>query len=359
MAPYILLFSIYLLFPLTNRFFKNKEIYKSVYCAVIFTTVLLILGLRHPSMGIDLPGYLKSFHRLTELSWRELFSLKSYLNYERGYIIFNKVIGELTFETEQIFLFICATISTVPVWYIIRKKSEDIMLSSIIYLALPIFILQYSGIRQCIALGLCYISMEFIERKKFIPFLCLVLFACCFHFTAIIFILAYFMYHVRISDKARWLTLLIFPVVYVIRVPLFTVLSLIFKDNAVITQTNAVTMMMVFFFIYIFILFLCHGKWDKRTNGYMNIFMCACLCMIFSGIYSTAIRIGYYFSFSLVLLLPLALSGMKDRRWAFIFKCIIIVCFIWFAFDSITDTYWAMAYPYHPFWENVYYLNEV
>ncbi len=359
MAPYILLFSIILLFPLTNRFFKNKETFKSAYCAVIFITVLLILGLRHPSMGIDLPGYLKSFHRLTELSWKEIFSLQSYLNYEKSYVIFNKLIGEAVFENEQIFLFICAALSTIPVWYIIRKKSEDIMLSSVIYLGLPIFILQYSGLRQCIALGLCYISLEFIESKKLWRFLAMIFLASCFHFTAVIFVLAYFVYHIKISDKARWYTLLIFPVVYVARVPLFTVLSLIFKDNAVVTQTNAITMMLVFFLIYIFILFLCHGKWDELTNGYMNIFFCACLCMIFSGVYSTAIRIGYYFSFSLVLLLPLALNRMRDRRWAFIFKIIIVVCFIWFAFDSITDTYWAMAYPYHPFWENVYYINEV
>lgn len=354
MAPYILLYSIILLFPLTNRFFRSKERFKSVYCAVIFITVLVILGLRHTSMGIDLPGYLKSFHRLTEYSWQEIFSLKSYLNYEKGYVIFNKVAGLLTFENEQLFLFICAAISTIPVWYIIRKKSDDILLSSIIYLGLPIFILQFSGLRQSIALGLCFLSIEFIEQKKLVRFLCMILLACCFHTTAVIFILAYFVYHIRISDKVRWLSILLFPIVYVIRVPLFLLLSLIFKDNAVITQTNAITMMLVFFMIYIFIIVLCHGNWNEHTNGYMNIFFCACLCMIFSGVYSTSIRIGYYFSFALVLLLPLALRQMTDRRWAFIFRCVVIVCFIWFAFDSITDTYWAMAYPYHVFWERIY-----
>lgn len=351
MTPYILLYSIILLFPLTNKFFYNKEKFKTAYCAVIFISVILILGLRHPLMGIDLPGYLKSFHRLTEYSWQEILSLETYLNYEKGYVIFNKLIGDLTCQNEQLFLLICAAVSTIPVWYIIWKKSDDVLLSSIIYLGLPIFILQFSGLRQCIALGLCFYSIVWIEKKKIIRFLCLVLLACCFHTTAIIFVLAYFVYHIHISEKIRWFTLILFPIVYFIRVPLFVVLSLIFKENAVITQTNAVTMMLVFFMIYIFVIFLSHGKNDKRINGYLNIFLCACLCMIFSGVYSTAIRIGYYFSFSLVLLLPLVISQMRDRRWAFIFRCVIIMCFIWFAFDSITDSYWAMAYPYYPYWE--------
>ena len=358
MFPYILLYSIIWLFPITRVLFKDARKYKNRYCAWIFVSVILILGLRHPSMGNDLAGYLKSFDRLTDLSWKELFSLDSYLNYEWGYIVFNKVIGDLSFKNDQILLIVCALLSTVPVWITIRLKSEDILMSTVVYLGLPIFILQFSGLRQCIAIGICFISLRFIEQKKFWKFSMLILLASTFHTTSLLFILAFFLYHLKIPDKIRWFTLLLFPIIFVFRKQIFLFFVLIFMEDASLQQTNAITMMLVFAMIYLFLLIVCYQDCDEQTNGYLNIFLFACLCMIFTGIYSTAIRVAYYFMISLILLLPIAMNKLKkkltDVRWIIFIRYVIIICFILFAFDNIRETYWAKAYPYHVFWEKMY-----
>ena len=54
-----------------------------------------MLALRHQSMGIDLRytkyfGYLGRFDAIAETSWSDVFDV-SIANYEKGYIIFNKL----------------------------------------------------------------------------------------------------------------------------------------------------------------------------------------------------------------------------------------------------------------------------
>lgn len=352
MIPYIFLYAIIFLFPILGKAIHDKRKRKYIYCIFVFGTILLLIGLRHPSMGNDLPGYLKSFHRLNQKSWGEILALDSYLNYEKGYILFNKLIGMLTLGNEQMFLFICAMLATVPVGYMVYKKSQDSLLSMVIYLGLPIFLIQYSALRQAIALGICFASLTLIEEGKLGRFLICIFIASTFHYSSIVFILAYFLYHVHISKNMRLILFSFLPIVYVFRVQLFRIFSVLLKDNAVITQTNAYTMMIVLAGIYFLVMILLFNyNDDKQVNGYMNIFFCACLCQIFSSVHNTVIRVTYYFMIVLVLLLPIAINRNRNDKMVIVLRWVIILSFVAFAFDSIMSGSWARAYPYYFFWQ--------
>ncbi len=328
---------------------------KAIYCGLIYGFLILMVGLRHHTMGVDLAGYLKSYDRLHQMSWKEVLGLESYLNYEKGYIIFNKIIAFFTFGNKQIFLLSCTFLTVFPVAYIIYKKSDDVLLSTVIYLGLPVFLLCFSGLRQSIALGICFYALKFVEHKKFWHFLICVLFASFFHYTAMVFLAVYFFYHLQIPGKVRVIFLALFPIVFLFRKQLFTLLSLLFKKNAILTSTGAYTLMIIFIMIYVFLLIFFYGDKDPKVNGYMNVFFMACLSQIFSTVYDTAIRVGYYFMFSLVLLLPMALMRLKDRRYAILIRYAVILCFVIFFFDSALDSSWARAYPYYFFWQTIPY----
>ena len=152
------------------------------------------------------------------------------------------------------------------------------------------------------------------------------------------------------------MTIALLPIAYIFRYPLFRVVSLIFKDNATVEQTGATVMMLLFALIYIVLIVFTYGNKDNRINGYMNIFLLACICMIFTSVHSTAMRIAYYFMIPLILLMPAVLKKIEKQDWKMIFaiKSIIVVGFVWFAFDCIVNTYWAMSYPYYAFWESIY-----
>ena len=328
---------------------------KAIYLCLVYGFLILMVGFRHHTMGVDLAGYLKSYERLHGMSFWEVLSLKSYLNYEKGYIIFNKIIAFFSFGSKQFFLLICSFLSLFPIAKTIYEKSEDALLSTVIYLGLPVFLLQYSALRQGIALAICFWAMRFVEDKKFWRFLLFVVIASFFHYTAVVFLAVYFFYHLQIPGKIRVIFLALFPIVFVVRKQLFTLFSLLFKKNAILTSTGAYTLMIIFIMIYIFLLIFFYGDKDPKVNGYMNVFFMACLSQIFSTVYDTAIRVGYYFMFSLVLLLPMALTRLKDRRYAILIRYAVILCFVIFFFDSALDSSWARAYPYYFFWQTIPY----
>lgn len=354
---YVAVIGVYLML---NTVSKDKEKVNKIICIISFSLLVLIIGLRHPSMGIDLKygmthGYLGSFDIIGAMSWSSVLKIEKFLNYERGFVIFCKLVASIWYD-QQFFLFISAFSSLFPLFLFIYKKSENALMSMTIYMGVPAFLIIYSGIRQGIAIGLCFLALLFIKEKKnkiknIVVFILIVLLATTFHSSAIVFLLTLPLYYLNLGKTSRWLTVVILPFIYICRFWIFNILSKIFKDDAVVEDTGAITLLLVFVGIYI-ICILFSSTDDKEYNWYMNMFYVACVCQVFSGVYNTAMRIGYYFMIFLVVLLPKLVSQLKynDR---FIFRIGVKLAFGTFALYSIYNSTWAMAYPYHFFWESI------
>lgn len=308
-------------------------------------------------MGIDLGygtnyGYLASFNYLSKLSIKEIITMDGYLNYEKGYILLNSIIGLIS-KNQQFFLACCAFISLFPISYIIWKKSDSVCLSYIIYVGLPVFLLLFSGIRQSIAIGLCFYSIKYIQEKKLFRFVAIVIIAMFFHSSSVVFLVAYPIYHLKMSFQKRIVSIMVMPIVYIFRTPLFMFLGSFFKDNMQLDNNGSIKLLLLFIIIYLFCVMF--GSSDEEENGYLNLFYCACLCQIFANLYSTALRVGYYFAIFLILLLPKVLDNMKNKEDATILKVVIGIFFIWFALNNLETSSWALSNPYIFFWETSFW----
>lgn len=337
------------------RHYRDTKKIMSIGFFIIFT---IILGFRHPSMGVDLGygryyGYLASFEQISEMSWKEIFKLKSFLNYEKGYVVYNKIIGLIS-KDPQILLFATALISIALIAATLYElgDSRNILMTIVIYTALPCFLIQFSGLRQSIAIAICVFSLRFIEKKEIKPFVVLILFATCFHITAVFFISAYFAYWLPITRKWRISTLVILVIVFLFRVPLFRIAARVLGKNSVADQNGAITLFLIFVCIYLFCSLL--EKSNEKTDGYLNIFFIACVCQAFSGVYSSAIRMGYYFMITLPLLLPQVINNIDDFRQRQIIRFLVYGCFLSFGLYTLsTKGGWALSNPYHFFWESI------
>ena len=332
----------------------NKEQINRISTVLIFIMLVLIIGFRHPSMGVDLKygetgGYLGSFSTIASMSWSNIFFIQSFLNYEYGFILYCKLVGAI-WNNQQFFIFVSAFLSLLPVFIVIYKKSTNSIMSSLIYLGVPAFLMVYSGIRQALAIGLCCLAIDLIQRKKLIRFILLVLATCFIHYSAVIFFIAYPLYYIKISKQTRWLTLLIIPVVYVFRYQLFDLFSKLLKENATARETGAYTLLLVFCAIYVFCIVFCKDG-DAEQNGYMNLFFLACIFQTFGPIHNLAMREGYYFMIILVVLLPSVIANMKINTNNVIAGLSVSTAFAVYALYAIYSSTWAMAYPYHFFWE--------
>ena len=320
-----------------------------------FIFLLLIFALRHPSMGNDLRyldsnGYLGSFDLLSRFSLKQVINMDHFLNYERGYLIFNKIIS-LIWNNRQFFLSAVAFCSLYPVYRLIKNNSAYPVMSYFIYFGIPVFLMQFSGLRQILAIGICLISFTYIQKKKPIWFILLVLLATTFHSSAFVFFIAYPLYYLKLDKTKRIISLVIIGIVYVFKNLLFAIFASLFKETAKIHQTGALTLLLVFVLIYA--LGIIFYKEDEKLNGYMNLFYMACIAQCFGGIYDLALRVGYYFMMFLPLLLPQLVSKMDDKSNRTIFFAGILICFGLFGLYSLSTSTWAMANPYHFFWQSV------
>ena len=334
----------------------NKEQINRISTVLIFIMLVLIIGLRHPSMGHDLRygesnGYLGSFNIIANMSWSNIFSVQSFLNYEYGFILYCKLVATI-WNNQQFFIFVSAFLSLLPIFIVIYKKSTNSIMSSLIYLGLPAFLMVYSGIRQALAIGLGCLAIDLVQRKKLIRFILLVTALCFIHYSAFILFIAYPIYYLKISKKTRWITLLVIPVVYVLRYQLFDLFSKLFKEDATAYETGAYTLLLVFCAIYVFCIVFCKDG-DLEQNGYMNLFFLACIFQTFGPIHNLAMREGYYFMIILVLLLPSVISNMKIKTNNVIAGLSVSTAFAVYALYAISSSTWAMAYPHYFFWENV------
>ena len=303
-------------------------------------------------MGIDLHygeqiGYLFSYHDISNLSWAKIFS-EPYLNYEKGYVIFNKLL-HYVFPHEQFLLIACALLALIPVFVFFYKNSASMRMSLIIYMSLPIFVFVFSGLRQAIAIAICCIAIKYAYERKFIKFIIIVSIALLFHTTSILMLVAYPLMNVKFKMIHRWLSLIILAVIFVFKNQIFKIGVAIFGKNAEPDNNGAY----MFFLILVAIYILCFIFSDKsrKTEGFLNLLFIACAIQAMSGVYSIVVRGAYYFMPVIAVLIPNIVMRIKP---SFERKCVkigVTVAFVSYGFLTIATTYWAMANPHHFFWE--------
>lgn len=337
---------------------NNNRIAKRNYCFFAFVLLSGLLALRHPSMGIDLGygksyGYLGMYETIGFSGWNKVLN-SDFLNYEHGYVIFCKLLSYIS-KDSQILLISVALISIASISYMIYKYSENCLLSYVIYLGMPVFLINYSGLRQTIAIAITVLSYSFIREKKFLKFVALVILASLFHKSAVIFLIAYPLYYSKNLSKYRRFTIIAIFLVYIFRNTLFAVCSKIFKQNAIPNNNQAVMLFLVLTGVYFFTVIF-SAPTDEHIEGLKNLFFMACVCQAFGGVYSIALRVGYYFMIYLALLLPNVFASNKNEKDSvtkMIFVIVVFMCFATFGLYSIYNGEWAMSYPYYFVWEAI------
>ena len=173
---------------------KSKRANTVVFNIAIIQ-IILILGFRNLDLvGRDW-GYYKNYYNL-QLDWN-LSQILNYERYELGFKLLTKMIT-LIFNNTQFYAFIIATISIIPIAYIIYKYSKIPLLSVILYVAIDFYAFIFSGLRQGIAIALTFYSYRYIVENKTLKYLCCILLATLFHTSAIVFLPVYFIRKIKI-----------------------------------------------------------------------------------------------------------------------------------------------------------------
>lgn len=185
MAVYLILMAIVLVlaYPLIER--KPSIGKKLCYVIVTFAAMYLISIFRY-GLGNDYYSYIYIFRNIQDLSGLAIFNL----GYEPAFTVITKLISLFTSNINVLYA-IYALLILVPTAYAIFRYSENIWMSTMMFISLTFFYCSLSFIRQSIAFAVILCAYKYVKERNHFKVLLFIFIACLFHSTVIVMIPIY------------------------------------------------------------------------------------------------------------------------------------------------------------------------
>lgn len=211
MSIYYILFIIFIIFALLD----NNMTLKSKHLILMTSSVILILfaGLRGAYIDKDYKTYFTFFKELPTLPYlfTNTSSFFKALKIEPSFILIFSLVKSFFFNGFPIAIFLYALLGVSLKMRAIKKLTDLVMLSTLIYFS-SIFLLQdMNQIRVGVAIGFLLLSTIYIEEKKLLKFIICILLAVFFHYASIVFIPFYFLNTKKIN-KPFFILLITIPI---------------------------------------------------------------------------------------------------------------------------------------------------
>lgn len=340
---------------------RNSLLVRKKYIQIISFILILQSGLRNVAVGSDTYSYYISFLQIKDKSWQNIF--KNFVNVyangigkDPGYSLFEKVINVVTNEY-QVLLFVIAILFFLALGNFILKNTSrlsDAVLAFVIYSVLFYSFFSITGHRQTIATAASLFAFEYIKKKKFIPFILLILIAATIHKSVLIFVPFYFIAHIKKSEQLNWIVITLFPLLMLSR----NLISQYFKEMAgyedyeVYEGAGTFTFTFLFLIITIMALLRSEEVFNKNNQAYFayNAFALALLFIPLTWVNPSAMRVVQYFSIFMLLLIPNVIhsfnSFSKEKEFEIrIFTILILILLM-------IKSGWN-ADPYGFFWDTM------
>lgn len=334
-----------------RRFAVNKNI----PILIFFTLYFLLLALRGRDVGSDLYVYLTNFKRMSWTAWGSITEIEE----DVGYAALVKLVSELSGNQRQIFVAVVAAITVIPVMILYYKEAEDPLTTIALFLTFPVFIMNFSGLRQAIAIAIGVPAFYAVQKKRRLLFLLLVVAASTVHSSAVLLLLMYPVYHMNMRPKHLLVLIPAVLATYLFRSQLFSFALNVLGDDYVerysdTAETGAYAMIFLFalFVAYAFIM-PDESEMDSTTVGLRNFLVLVLFIQLFSSISTLSMRLNYYFLIFVPLLIP-RLTNRSPRMSAFTRRSVKIVMVVFFFGyylyrASFQDS--LGIYPYEFFWQ--------
>lgn len=188
MIYYTLLIIIYICFSFSklSKYAVGQK--RKIFTGFMLLPAFVITAFRDVSIGNDTYIYYYGFNKIAQTS--TLSRAFEISRYEEGYVTLNYLFSHLGFS--YYIMQICITLFIyVSIYNFIVKKSDNIAFSCFIFSALRMMFGPMNTVRMWLAIAILLYTIKYIENKKIIKFIFMIIMASFFHRTAIVFILLY------------------------------------------------------------------------------------------------------------------------------------------------------------------------
>lgn len=201
---FVLAVFIYLYGKLYRANSSNRR--RKIYLILTFGVLILVAGLRDPSVGTDLAGhYAKRYNMIGSYSWSQIPTFSATIGYEIGYCYFTRFLHFFSSDV-QFFVFATSFLMCAAFGYFIYKESTDVVLSAELMLFNCFYYRFMTMMRQGLAISIILVAYTLLngsERKlkDYIKFALLILLASTFHSSAILCMLMILFDRLKFTKK--------------------------------------------------------------------------------------------------------------------------------------------------------------
>lgn len=362
-----------------NNFRKKQFVF------VVFGIMTLISALRASTIGIDLDlHYAKNYELISSVNWSDIPIFATLKQYELGYCYFTKLLTYISTDVQFYIIFTSVVIYGVH-GYFFYKKSEDIILSSSLFMFFCLFYMYMNIVRQAIAVSILIMAyLIFSESKKkvhnYVVFVLLVILASGFHSSAILCLVYLLFDKLKFTKIHMLLGIVVTALIYVGYSSVYKfVLSILGGNDKYssyldseeygVGYMNLQSIYYVIITLGAFLLGYYILVWKDKTSHklfakqeykvrsnesfmlYMSFIAFACRLLIFKM--SIITRFTFYFIPFVLILYPYAISKFKRRSNRIILNLTVYgVCLIYFVWVTLSnaDTLYGVV-PYEFFWQ--------
>jgi hypothetical protein len=333
--------------------------------ALLFPCVLA--GCRDISIGSDTGGYVEiCFSTALSCSTFQQFQAMLFAEFEPLYNLLTYTVASLTPDIAWL-LFTIQFIIILLIWLSANKLRNHAPVWFFMFLYFLIFYgISLNMTRQMLAMAFCLYSFAFLTERKFLKSILAFLPALGFHSTAFIYLILYLAFYFFVYKAPSVRKVRLYEIIAILGgIILVAYLGNIIKgfislgmltDKFSAYATNdvwgaSIPVSKLTLGLVCSAIFLCVPKREKHRIGnyyYYEFILWMIVIFCFSGLISTfAVRGGDYFSFLLIIILPMTLyDGRKIRnpyKKTFPF---IIMFFLFYWYMTIVIANLSETYPY-------------
>lgn len=361
MIPYYVLIGAPLLFSFFHALYNGRNDRfpttpsKNYTIVVFFVLYFLLLALRHEDIGVDLDGYVYSFTRFQNYSWNEAIISS---RWETGFVLLTKFIGTFV-ASPQIYVAIIAALCVFPVARLYYRESEDDITVMALFVVFPVFIMNFSGLRQAVAIAFTPAVYYAAKNRRLLRAILLSLCAALFHTSALALLLIYPVYHMKLRARHLIWVAPAFVLFYFLRTTLYSVLLPLLGDDyatryTTLTETGATTMLLLFIAFALYAFYAPNENLvDEDTRGLRNLLVLVTFIQTFATVSLFAMRLNYYFLILIPLLIPKISHRITriDAHYVQLIRIGMAAFFLLYHLIKIHMYDSLSIYPYAFFWQ--------
>lgn len=343
MTIYLSLYFTIILIGIVTFYKGTSERKKKFFLGIVFGLMILVMGFRDKTVGTDTMLYCNIFKHNIMLEFSDIFRQS---DFTALYSIYNHLLSFLTHDSSIIILFNSGIIIYLTLRFI-YKNSDNVVISTLLFMLLYHFFHAMNISRQYIAVMIIINAYEYLKNGKSIKFAMWVCIATLIHNTSLIALVLIPLAKLK-NKKYKNIFLVIFAIVCVFWDNFFAIFTNIFNhysmymDSSFMDARGENKKIIITFIYFLFqILYLISrskiNDIDERKK--MDMLYYINWIAILIGIFSTRTlllsRIEVYFSIFNIIYIPKVVNLQKDKvAYYFILLIVLMIPMIYLLYNG-------------------------